>query len=179
MQRNRIVHSGARRGAASKWLSAPIAYVIAATLALLAGVLIYVTARPAGSVYLLPASVMMPQQGSPFGIAAVFLPSFLHVLAFTLLTAAILRPRTHGGIAAIAGVWCAINVLFVICQHTLIAPRIAASLPDWFARVALLENVGPYFLRGTFDYADIAAAVAGAGVAWLLVRLQSSLSLSP
>lgn len=171
MQRNRNVHSGARRGHASKWLSAPNIYVIGATLALLTGVLIYVTARPAGSVYLLPSSVTMLARRSLFGTADAFLPSFLHVLAFTLLTVAILRPRSRGGIAAVAGAWCATNVLFEIGQHTLIARLIAASLPAWFGHVALLENVGPYFLRGTFDYADIAAAVAGGSVAYLICML--------
>jgi hypothetical protein len=33
----------------------------------------------------------------------------------------------------------------------------------------MLENIGPYFLRDTFDPADILAAAAGAVIGWLVV----------
>jgi hypothetical protein len=141
-------------------------------LALMTGALVYLAGRPTGSAYFLPAWATLAQQaGGIFGTADGFLPSFTHVFAFTLLTAAVMRPRSLRGTAVVAGAWCATDVLFEIGQHPAIASTVSAALPVWFGGLPMLDNVGPYFLHGTFDPADIAATVAGAAVAYLMLAL--------
>ena len=60
-------------------------------------------------------------------------------------------------------------MLFELGQHSAIAPVIASVVPESFGAVPLLENLAPYFLNGTFDFADLLAAVIGAVVAVGLV----------
>jgi hypothetical protein len=45
--------------------------------------------------------------------------------------------------------------------------------------ISLPENVRPYFLRGTFEIADIAATVAGAAFAYLTIIFTSKLGGVP
>ena len=147
---------------------ATVVQILAAVGALALGAAVYVAGRPAGHVYLLTSAPQLfsnPLQAFR-GIGGC-LPSFLHVFAFTLLTAALLAARTTRASAAVAAAWCATDALFELGQHSAVAPLIAAALPAWFAGAPLLEQIGPYFLRGTFDPADLAATVSGAGVAFL------------
>jgi hypothetical protein len=139
-------------------------------MAMVAGLAVYAIDRPAAHVYLLPS--VLAFSDSPrnfFGAIGASLPSFLHVFAFSLLTAAVATSRTARAAAIVAGAWCATDLLFELGQHPALAPTIGASLPPWFAGVPMLENVEPYFLRGTFDPADLVATVAGAAVAYLTI----------
>jgi hypothetical protein len=139
-----------------------------AALAVAAG--LYIVDRSPADVYLFPSALAFP--GAPVlsaGVLGGSLPSFLHVFAFILFTAAVLGPRTVRSTAAIAAAWCVTDILFELGQYPLLAPRIAAALPHWFRNVPLLDNVGPYFLRGTFDPADMAAIVVGAAFAYLTI----------
>ena len=141
-----------------------------AIAAMAAGVVLYVIDRPVPHVYLLPSVIAFA--GSPGtipGAISASLPSFVHVYAFSLLTAAVAGSRSTRSGALIAGAWCAIDVLFELGQHTAFAPHISGAMPAWFGDVPLLENIGPYFLRGTFDPADLVATVAGAIVAYLSI----------
>jgi hypothetical protein len=139
-------------------------------VALVAGVLVYLTGRPAGSAYLLPGSFALHEDTAPvFGWLGGVLPGFIHVLAFSLLTVAALRPRTLHRVAAVPAAWFVADLLFEIGQHPAIAPHIAAAMPEYFRHLPLLENVGPYFLRGTFDVGDIVAYAAGALAAYALI----------
>jgi hypothetical protein len=145
-------------------------WLFIAAMALALGVGVYVVDRSATQVYLLPAALTLPRSPEPlFGVLSGFLPGFLHVFAFTLLTAAVLTVRSMRAAATVAAAWCVTDLLFEIGQHPAIAPVIAATLPAWFAGIPLLENAGPYFLRGTFDAADIAATVAGAVLAYFTI----------
>jgi hypothetical protein len=149
---------------------ATVLQVLAAVAALALGAALYIAGRPGGHVYLL-ASVpqLFSTTSRSLGGIGDFLPSFIHVFAFTLLSAAVLSPRTPGSTAAVVAAWCLTDGLFEFGQHPAVAPLIAALLPSWFDRVPLLENTGPYFLRGTFDPADLAAILAGAAVAFLTI----------
>jgi hypothetical protein len=151
-----------------------------AIIAVVAGSLVYVIDRPVPHVYLLPS--VFAFSGSPrnvFGAIGASLPSFLHVFAFSLLTAAVVASRTARTAAIIAGAWCATDLLFEVGQHPALAPFIDASLPSWFASVPMLENVGPYFLRGSFDTADLAATIAGAAFAYLTIARQINQGSTP
>jgi hypothetical protein len=141
-----------------------------AILAMVAGLLVYAIDRPVPQTYLLPS--VLAYSDSPrniFGAAGASLPSFLHVFAFSLLTAAVVTLRTARAAAIVAGAWCGTDLLFEFGQHPALAPVIDASLPSWFASVPMLENVGPYLLRGSFDPVDLAATLAGAALAFLTI----------
>ena len=66
------------------------------------------------------------------------------------------------------------NLFFKIGQNYKYA--FAAQVPKWFGGIPLMENTGPFFLRGTFDVNDIFAMIAGAAAAFaiseLLIRQQ-------
>ena len=129
-------------------------------VALATGGAVYVFARGAGAAYLLPDQ--LTRSIVDIDTVAGLLPTFLHVVAFTLLTIAVVNPKSAQACIAIAFGWCAVNMLFEIGQHSSIAPIIAGTVPASFDAVPLLENLAPYFLNGTFDFADLMAAAVGA-----------------
>ena len=136
--------------------------VVFSAAALVAGGCIYIFARDAGTTYLLPALLTRPAGDSSIGLFVGSLPTFLHVLAFSMLTVAAANPKSVHACIAIACGWCATNILMEIGQHSQVAPIIVDAVPAAFASVPLLENLAPYFLNGTFDSADLVAAALGA-----------------
>jgi hypothetical protein len=128
---------------------------------------VYVFARDAGAVYLLPAH--LARSITEIGTVIGLLPTFLHVVAFTMLTIAAVNPKSARACIAIAFGWCAVNMLFEIGQHSSVAPIVASTVPGSFDAVPLLENLAPYFLNGTFDFADLLAAAIGAAASVGLV----------
>lgn len=126
-----------------------------AVAALAVGVAVYVLDRPPGSAYLLPRSAtLFPGAPSWFGSAGAWLPAFLHVFAFSLLTAALLRAsRSNAACACVA--WWAIDSLFELGQHPAVSPHLGAA----------------YFVRGSFDPADLLATALGALCAYATLIL--------
>ena len=99
-----------------------------------------------------------------------WLPTFLHIYAFILLTALVwgIKRKT----VLFSGLlWLLIEVLFELGQSPLVAPSVTARIPDWFSEISVLENLGAYFTRGTFDPLDLVAALAGCLSAWLTYEL--------
>jgi hypothetical protein len=149
-------------------------WTIGAGVAFALGAVVYIASRSPDHTYLLPHTLALAVgPGIVPGFVGASLPSLVHVFAFTLLTAAVLAPRTAAAAAAIAAAWGAADVLFELGQYPTIATAVAAALPTWFRGVPLLENVGPYFLNGTFDPADLVATAAGAAAAYLTIVLSS------
>jgi len=138
--------------------------VAVAVAALVLGTSIYVMDRAPGHALLIP-HFGSAGATSMFGAMGAWLPSFFHPLAFALLTAAVLpatSPWRYGGCA----LWGAINVAFEIGQHAVLKGA-------WLAAVdigAMPRALARYFIHGTFDVADLAAAVAGALAAAALLR---------
>jgi hypothetical protein len=99
-----------------------------------------------------------------FGIIGHNLPSFIHVFSFTLITAGILKCGRVGCLIVCSG-WILINSAFEFGQK--FNDWAASLVPDWFAGILFLENTRDYFLRGTFDYLDLAAAAMGAITAYV------------
>lgn len=138
-----------------------------ASLALAVGTAVYAFDR--GDAYFL-GSIFAGQGDLPlFGPLAGQLPTFLHTLAFILLTAAVLRPWPRS-LPAIAVFWFALECLFEIGQRNPWDEYITASLPGWFSHVPFLEASEGYFVRGTFDPLDLCSIGLGAAVAVLSVR---------
>ena len=131
-------------------------------LALFLALVFYALGRPDGTVYLLPVQLTQILPTVSAGAALGSIPTFLHVFSFVLLTVAVARPQSATACVAIACSWCMANVLFEMGQHPGIAPLINRALPASFDSVPILENIGPFFLNGTFDPLDILAAALGA-----------------
>ena len=142
---------------------------IAAIGALAVGVWVYLVERDPQRVYLLagfiPESLPSPLH---LGTIAGVLPEFIHVYAFSLLTA-LLLPSTPRHTLGACLAWFVVDSAFEIAQHPAIAPMIVAVLPGWFEQVPLLDNTVAYFRHGTFDPLDLAAVAVGAQAAWLTI----------
>lgn len=139
--------------------------------ALAVGVAIYALSRPPGSAYLLPA--LLQGESPSFALPAILggsLPAFLHVYALALLTVVVLGV-TRVCAAWAASAWCAIDLVFELAQWPLLAERLATNLPNWFGQVPVLDHLGAYFLRGSFDPVDLLATLIGAVTAYVTVLL--------
>ncbi len=145
-------------------------WVLAGAAALALGVVIYALYRSRESVYFLallkPAwtpRVILPPW---LNILSDHAPSMVHVYAFSLLTAACIRPGPRRAAMACA-IWFAIDVLFEGAQHPRVSPLFAQAVPDALAGVPFLENIGPHFRTSTFDPLDLLAIAIGAVAAYL------------
>jgi len=148
-----------------------VLYVLIAAVALSVGVLVYLLDRQPEHIYFL--SHALTQVHAPytlFGVAGNYLPAFLHVYAFMLLTVAV-TDSSDSRLIRIGTAWFVIASLFELGQHPSISPLIAASLPAGFAHVPVLDNTAAYFLKGTFDPLDFLAIVLGIVAAGLTVVL--------
>lgn len=142
---------GSMRPGATLWL------VGGAALAL--GLLVYWTERPA------------PHW---LGSLGGWLPSFVHTLAFSLFTAALLAPRRGSELGACA-FWFAVNLLFEAGQHPQVREPLAETLRRALGTGPAARPLENYFLRGTFDAGDVAAAaLCAVAAALLLSRLRQA-----
>lgn len=137
----------------------PLALLALAGVALLAGLFVYIVDRPAAHAIWIPA-IGLPAAGRQFGAAGDWLPSFLHALAFSLLTASLWRAGSRAAYAACAA-WALVDLAFEAGQHAQLKAPLAVALRHSAAPAELTEPLAGYLLRGTFDVADIAAVLAG------------------
>ncbi|MGB3428508.1 MAG: hypothetical protein WBA53_10085 [Burkholderiaceae bacterium] len=158
-----IIRSAAGRRGASASL---IAF---AAVALALGFLVYMTDRAPGSAALLPWAGVhstAPLLGSVGG----WLPSFTHVFAFALLTAATARPSIAPPYWACM-LWWAIDVAFEVAQSPAWKEPVIDSARRWLGDGWLTSLVTRYVERGTFDPGDLVAVTAGSlAAAAMLVR---------
>ncbi len=145
--------------------------LLVAALALVLGLLVYAVDRGTAHTQGLPALTLpAPWVGLHlFGALGAWLPSGLHALAFSLLTAAALPPRPALAYGACVA-WCAIDLGFEIGQLPQLATALAGVLHRAGGDAPLVTALSNYFLRGRFDSGDIAATVAGSLLAALLLR---------
>ena len=140
--------------------------VALAGLALATGVVLYQVDR---GLWRAPGSAVFAA-GLLFGTLGQWLPSFLHTLAFSLLTAAVPADRARPAYGACVA-WWAVNVAFEAAQHPQLSAPLAAQLRDTFGPWWPARRLANYFLAGTFDAGDIVAATLGACVAAALLWL--------
>ncbi len=117
------------------------------------GAVIYWLARPAGL------------GGTWIGAA----PSLIHPLAMILLCAALLRPH-RGALPALCVLWVAINLAFEAGQWAPAARASAAWLNAHCGAQYVCHRTATFFLRGTFDWLDICAAVIAGAAGWGWLR---------
>jgi len=126
------------------------------------GALIYLIDRPPGQTYFLfslPFEFSLYHRYSPlFGVIGNFLPHFLHVTAFILLTAGLLDCGKKGYLV-ISLFWMTVNVGFELGQKY--SDYAASLVPDCFDGIFLLENTKSYFLSGTYCHLDMVAIITG------------------
>ena len=145
--------------------------VLLGVLALVSGVVVYIIDRPAEHVYFLPQALSMYEQiPSVFGRAGYHLPTFLHVMAFSLMLTGVIGCGKQGGLI-VCIIWMVINSAFEIGQHQDIAPGIVELLPEWFSSMPILDNTASYFIHGVFDPYDLLSIVVGALVAYVVIKL--------
>ena len=140
-------------------------------LALAVGIVLYVFDRPSAQIYFV-TEWLSQYRGSPslFGAIGYHLPTFLHVFAFCLITSGILATGRRG-VLVVCLSWLLVDGGFEIGQHPLVTQIILPWIPDWFARVPVLDNTADYFIQGRFDPLDLSSIALGAFSAYLVIGL--------
>ena len=142
--------------------------LVLAALLLVVGVLVYAIDRD-GAAYFMAGWKTGHAGVELFGPFGGHLPTFLHVLAIVLLTAAVLRPWPKL-LPAVALAWFTVECLFELGQLSPLDARISAALPAWLDDVPVLEASADYFINGTCDPLDILSIGLGAAAAFWIVR---------
>ena len=133
------------------------------------GLLVYLTDRDASKAAFIP-TVTWLAGSNVFGALGGWLPSFVHTFAFSLFTAAVLPQRSVPRYGACVA-WFAVNVAFEVGQHPLVSVRLAEVLEGGLGGMPLTRPLVNYFVRGTFDVGDLAAALVGAVTAGVVLRM--------
>jgi hypothetical protein len=135
------------------------------------GVLVYVLDRQTEFTYFLPGWLSLNNQvGNVFGNIGNYLPTFIHVYTFILLTVVVAVPSLTKLIPVCLG-WFTLDSLFEFAQLNPIAQWIGSHTPGWFSGIPFLENTADYFLMATFDVFDLLSIVTGTLAAYLTVTL--------
>src|SRR5882672_5854212 len=116
-------------------------------VALIVGVLVYLTDRAPHASVLPSLRVAAP---AVFGMLGQWLPSFVHPLAFSLFTAAVLPPRPGLQYAACA-FWCLVDVAFELGQHPIVRAQLASAVDQTLGSIQFAARLANYFRLGTFD----------------------------
>lgn len=144
-------------------------WVLLATMALLAGLAVYLTSRAAGHAALIPAVPALAGRLS-FGALGGWLPSLVHPFAFALLTAAACTPRPRPAYGVCLA-WWAVDVAFELMQHPLLSGPLVASVAEPGPLTRALRPLAAYAVHGTFDAGDLVAATLGALAAAAVLSL--------
>jgi len=145
--------------------------LIIAIAALGVGVLVYVFERNPEYIYFLPSWLSLNSMtGSIFGSIGNYLPTFIHVYAFILLTVFVAVPVVTK-LIPVCLAWFTIDSLFEVAQLNPIAEWVGNHTPAWFNGIPYLENTSDYFLMGTFDVLDLVSIALGSVAAYLTAAL--------
>ena len=145
-----------------------ILQVCLGVFSLILGAAFYVCARPAGTTYFIPEHFNQLQVFSQNSYIYYVFPSFIHTLAFILLTVGWLGCKTRVGILWVTLFWLLIDISFEALQHPMASNAVIGVIPDWFDHFFLLENTTIYLQTGRFDYFDLCAATLGAFTAYFI-----------
>ena len=145
------------------WPTSSLVRALCGGLALGVGALVYWTDRDPNKASLIPAVAMLAGLHL-FGTLGGWLPSFVHPLAFSLFSAALMATRARSEYGACA-FWFALNAAFEIGQHPQVRRPLADALRHGFGEGPVARAFENYFQRGTFDLGDLVAAALGAALA--------------
>jgi hypothetical protein len=130
----------------------------------LLGAAVYSLARPA-AIHALPQALHAPGVLRLPAWLGGSLPTFAHTTAFSLFTAAALA-GTRYPVWRVCALWAGVNAAFELGQHPLLRQPLSRGL---LGAAWPVEAVRDYFARGTFDVADLLAALLGGLAAWGLL----------
>lgn len=150
--------------------------ILIGAVSLLIGTLVYFMDRPAEGTYFIYRfefilklhNMINDIVPGSFGYINNWLPEFVHVFSFILLTAGIISCRRKGCIV-ICIAWFVVDIVFELGQR--FSSLALQAIPDWFSDVPILESFKGFFRKGTFDLIDLAAIAAGAVAAYLVLRI--------
>ena len=141
---------------------------------LVPGILVYMVDRPPDRTYFIEKSHFFTsfygRIPNLFGRLGNIIPEFVHVFAFILLTAS-LFPNDRKKYIPICCFWCVVDGLFEYGQK--FGDTISRFVPGFLNGIPYFENTAGYFKRGTFDYNDILAILAGTVCAYATLLLTS------
>ena len=144
-------------------------FVLFGFLALVLGVLLYITDRSPEHIYFLNESFSLYVNGQQvFGVIGNSLPSFVHVFAFILFSLSILSGNRRN-LYTVCVVWFVMDIAFEISQHPVVSAELLPLIPEWFQQVPILDNVSSYLKYGTFDVLDVLAIALGTISAFTVV----------
>ena len=139
---------------------------------LVLGTLFYLFFRSAEHTYFLQFFSLTPYRieylPSTLALIRNSLPTFIHVLAFSLLTAGLVA-RQKRGYVLVCLAWFINDVFFEIAQA--FGEIIIPVIPEWFSSFLFFENTKNYFLHGRFDYLDLLSIVLGSVAAYIFLVL--------
>lgn len=153
--------------------------VVIGVIALFLGSLVYLVDRPPDQTYFVYSSSVnislyniLP---SIFGPVANSLPAFIHVFSFILITAGLISYQERGCLFICLS-WFLVDCAFELGQK--FNTWCSKIIPNWFVGIPFLENTENYFLKGTFDFVDLAAITVGTVLAYfvLLTTMQRRIS---
>ncbi len=133
--------------------------VFAGLIILTFGCIIYITDRPPWqTVWFSDTISFYTDKHRVFGSLGDHLPSFVHVISFSLLTAGIFAEKLRQYLYII-GFWLAINLFFEILQL------------DAFHSISGLNWVKNYSSNAVFDFKDLIAIFLGGIIAIVLLTI--------
>jgi hypothetical protein len=95
------------------------------------------------------------------------LPTFIHVISFSMLTASLIKYSKINYIL-VCVFWLTINFAFEIGQkYKVLSQRL---VPTSFESIPVLESTGDFFLSGIFDINDIGSAFVAAVISFYLLQ---------
>jgi len=137
---------------------------------LIVGSLIYLIDRPPCNTYFVNFIGISLYNSLPniFGSIGNYLPTFVHVFSFILITASFLPSRKRYYLV-ISLSWFLLDCIFEVGQK--FNNFSSKIIPDWFVEIPFLENTKNYFQYGTFDYFDLLSIAVGAGFAYFALLM--------
>jgi hypothetical protein len=145
-------------------------HIMIGALALSIGCLVYLVDRdPLQTYFIYSTGVNISLHNflpDIFGSLSNFLPSFLHVFAFALITAGLVSCGKRGWFIICSG-WFLINSAFEFGQK--FSAWTSKHIPGSFESIPILENTKGFFLQGTFDVHDLIAMAIGAVAAYVVL----------
>ena len=140
-----------------------------ALIALLVGGGVYLIDRPCGSAYLIPCfGSIFIQEANLFGSIGGFLPDFIHIYVFILLTVVCLNPSKNQ-LIIVCIAWLFTELTFEVLQIDSISLWLITIIGERFIGIPVLEHLTTYLSYGVFDALDVFAITIGAFFAYLTV----------
>ena len=147
-------------------------HILIGIAGLILGSLVYLIDRPPEQTYFVNNSKInislfntLPKL---FGTIGNFLPDFLHVFSFILITAGLFSCKWKGYLIICLG-WFFVDSAFELFQKFNTLPL--RIIPDWFEGIPFLENTKNYFQKGTFDTIDLVAIICGTATAFFVILI--------